>query len=293
MSVVVGALCALYLILPLYTWIPSVRLLGRQTVALSALATTLDRNRPRYFDGMDQARPHALVFARKWVALSLAIAGAAWLFQFPLMLNLSAIVFALGVGHLILASTPPVVLYLACSGDRAVHTQLLLGQATSHRVVAFLKSAEVATSAVTAFSNLLEPGRAERGQLLTSDFRQKSDQRWQDAVSNVMVLVPLIILDGRDSSEAVREETALVHALGLEYKTLLIRDQHRVGDGELGRNPDSVGTESLRSLDEARLIGALPQMLLSRDTLRLLHSAATIDQFECQAALGRTPDTAA
>jgi hypothetical protein len=96
--------CFLYLAFPIYSWVASLRILGRDAVSASRLALNLDRQRPRYLGGIGP-RPDAVSFAIRFAVAGLAVAALSFAFDQMLILNLSAVLFTLGVGHFVLAST--------------------------------------------------------------------------------------------------------------------------------------------------------------------------------------------
>jgi hypothetical protein len=214
--------CALYLAFPIYNWIVSVRLLGLEAIAAIRLAIVLDRNRPRYL-AQHKARPDAVAFAIGFVVLAAASAAVAIAIDWMLVLNLSIVLFTLGIGHFVLASQPPVILYLASSGSESERRQIqLFNAAQPYRLVALLRSAESITQSLTPLSNLTNPNLAERGAILGSDLRQTKWKSWQEAVANVMRVVRIIVIDDRNPTNCLYEENALIREFRLEYKTLRI-----------------------------------------------------------------------
>lgn len=236
--------CLLYLTFPIYNWVASLRMLGREAIPASRLALRLDRNRPRYL--ARGARPDAVSFAIRFVVAGLAVAVLAFAFDQMIVLNLSAVLFALGIGHLVLASTPPVVLYLSSSGSESERMQIQLHQAVQpYRLVTFLRSAESMTQSLTPMGNLFTPHLAERGAALESDLRQSPWKSWQEAVANVMRVVRVIVIDGRRPTDFLNEENSLIRELRLEYKTLRIA---AANSGNNAVNQTSVTEERLLTL---------------------------------------------
>jgi hypothetical protein len=68
--------------------------------------------------------------------------------------------------------------------------------------------------------------------------RQALDDSWGDTVRALMEMAKLIVLDTREPTPAVLQESELLVNLALQFKTLLIRD---VGDGQ----PEDSITEAL------------------------------------------------
>ena len=220
-TVVVCSVSMFHLAGGLYGWIRSLRLLGWNALPAARVALDLDRNRPRYL--AHGARPHAVLFAVRFVIIAVAAGSLGLLVGQVLLIDLAVLILALGIGHLILHSIPPVVLYLSRSGLESQNTQVRLYNATQpYRLVAMLRSAESVTKSLNWASNIFKQGRMERGIIMNSDLRQVSEADWRDAVAKLLKVVPIIVLDARYSSDALREESALIRSGGFQGKTIVL-----------------------------------------------------------------------
>jgi hypothetical protein len=143
------------------------------------------------------------------VWITVVAVPAVLLFRFPIAMAFLPFVpihLLVGLAH---ALQPATVLVLAASSDAAVWLQERISTVVvPHRVVSML---------LMSTSQRIETPNTTVDILRTID-----DNHWREVVRELMKLVPIIVVDVRRQTEAVREELMLVRDLELEYKAVFV-----------------------------------------------------------------------
>lgn len=203
-------------------------------------------------------------------SLLTVLAAALCLLGFDTLLPFALFFLSLVVVIVLRNFLPPIILYLSSSNPERLALLQTLQFRSFSGVTALLD--------VSEYLDIEQPlwELSKRAFIESTDARTKDDAAWQHTVSRLMAMAPLLIVDGRDTSEGVLREIEEIFQHGFLRKTMFVSDDAALDGAQVGRCPaletlkaqGRISDDDTFHITEPWLVSSIMSLTFSAPTLR-------------------------